>query len=146
MRIMVATIAVLAIGSPAFAAPGCSHNGVENYIRSSEAEWAESVASGDVSVARKILAEDFVGVSPDGSVYDRSAALSEAAPGAFASNHLDYVHIHFHGDTAIVQGSERWIRKSGAKGHFVWIDTWTCSGGAWKIVSAADVNVPDKGP
>ncbi|PYL30052.1 MAG: hypothetical protein DMF45_03615 [Verrucomicrobia bacterium] len=36
----------------------------ELYIRDSERQWAESVASGDASVVERILANDFIGVDP----------------------------------------------------------------------------------
>jgi hypothetical protein len=122
----------------------CSREGAEKYIRASEAAWAESVTSNDASVARRILADDFVGVSPDGQTYDKAHAAD--GPSGFKSNHLEYVNIRFYGDTAVAQGSEKWERITGGVviGHFVWIDTWVCRKGGWRVVSAEDVMVLDK--
>jgi hypothetical protein len=36
----------------------------ERYIVESERQWAESVASGEISAVERILADDFLGVSP----------------------------------------------------------------------------------
>ncbi len=111
----------------------------------SEAEWAESVATSDASVVKRILAEDCVWVF-DGEVWDKARAVADAAegPGDFLSNHLDYAHVRFFGNAAVVQGSETWTRKGGKKGHFVWLDTWIRRNGQWQIVAAEDISVPVK--
>ena len=122
-----------------------SQSDAEQYIKSSEAAWAESVATNDASVVERILAEDCVWVL-DGRVVTKSQAIAEAksGPGDFLSNHLDYAHVRFFGDTAVVQGSEIWTRKGGRKGRFVWTDTWLRRDGKWQIVAAEDVSVPIK--
>ena len=43
----------------------------ERYIKESESQWAESVANGDASVVERILADDFLGVDPNGSLYGK---------------------------------------------------------------------------
>lgn len=115
----------------------------EQYIRTSEAAWAESVATNDSSVVKRILAEDVVWVL-DGKVLDKQAAIrgAEKGPYDFLSNRLEYAHVRFFGDTAVVQGSEMWARQGGRKGRFVWTDTWVRRNGQWQIVAAEDVSVP----
>jgi ketosteroid isomerase-like protein len=122
-----------------------SQTEAERYIKDSEAAWAASVATNDASVVKRILADDVVWVL-DGEVLDKARAVSDAqgGPGDFLSNHLDYAHVRFFGDTAVVQGSESWTRKGKRKGHFVWIDTWVLRNGQWQIVAAEDVSVPIK--
>ncbi|MGA8532617.1 MAG: nuclear transport factor 2 family protein [Candidatus Tumulicola sp.] len=117
----------------------------ERYIKASEAAWAESVSTNDASVLKRILASDFVWVL-DGEVWNkaRSIADAEAGPGDFLSDHLNYAHVRFFGDTAVVQGSETWTRKGGRKGRFVWTDTWIRRNGQWQIVAAEDITVPIK--
>ena len=118
----------------------------EDYIRKSESEWAESVASGDSSVLERILANDFVGVDTKGNVYDKAKMITDTneAPKYFVSNHLEQVNIRFYGNTAVAQGSEAWVRKNGDKGRFVWIDTWLLRDGKWQIAAAVDVKAPAK--
>lgn len=115
----------------------------EDYIRKSEAEWAESVASGDVSAIARILADDFVGIDPKGKSYTKQQMISETreAPKYFVSNHLDDVKIRFYGNTALAQGSESWVKRNGERGRFVWTDTWIQRDGKWQIVAAEDLIV-----
>ena len=117
----------------------------ELYIRDSERQWAESVASGDASVVERILANDFIGVDPHGRIYDKAEMISDTREGPkfFASNHLNEVKIRFYGDTAVAQGSESWERRTGERGRFVWTDTWLRRDGRWEIVAAEDLTVPE---
>ena len=122
-----------------------SQRDAERYIQESEAAWATSVATNDASVVRRILADDFVWVL-DGRVLDKAQAVAEAEKGPydFLSNHMEYAHVRFFGDTAVVQGSEKWTRRGGKSGRFVWTDTWLRRNGQWQIVAAEDVSVPIK--
>ena len=114
---------------------------VESYIRESEAQWAESVATGDTSSIQRILSDDFIGTDPKGNLYDKAQMIADTkdAPKYFVSNHLDQVKIRFFGNTAVAQGSESWVRRDGERGRFVWTDTWVLRNGRWQIVAAEDL-------
>jgi ketosteroid isomerase-like protein len=114
----------------------------EKYIKDSSSAWAESVATDDASVVKRILADDFVWVR-EGKVLDKSHAvtIAQQGPGDLVSNHLEYANVRFFGDTAVVQGSETWTRLGGRSGHFLFIDTWVRRSGVWQIVAAVDVSV-----
>jgi ketosteroid isomerase-like protein len=120
----------------------------ERYIIESERQWAESVATGDVSVIERILADDFIGVDPDGKQYNKAEMVGDTrnAPKHFASNHLNQVKVRFYGDTAVAQGDESWVRRDGKRGRFVWTDTWVKRNGKWQIVAAEDLIAPETGP
>ena len=119
----------------------------EQYIRQSESDWAETMASGDTSSEERILADDFIGIDPDGTAADKAKAISETRLGAkdYVSNHLRDVKIRFYGDTAVAQGSESWVRRTGSplRGRFVWTDTWIRRNGKWQIVASEDLIVPE---
>lgn len=127
------------------ATPRDAQTEAERYIKESEAAWAESVASNDASVVKRILADDVVWVM-DGKILNKPQAVKQAAAGPydFVSNHLDYVNVRFFGDVAVAQGSETLTHKDGRKAHSVWIDTWVHRNGQWQIVAAEDVTVPIK--
>src|ERR1700730_14141443 len=73
-----------------------SQTDAEAYIKAGEAAWAESVATNDASVVKRISADDCVWVL-DGRVVDKATAVAEAAagPGDFLWNPLDYAHVRF---------------------------------------------------
>lgn len=118
----------------------------EQYIRESERQWAESVATGDTSGIERILADDFIGVDPEGRLYNKQQMIADTrnAPKSFVSNRLNDVKVRFYGSTAIAQGSETWEKRSGDRGRFVWTDTWLQRNGNWQIVAAEDLIAPEK--
>lgn len=118
----------------------------EAYIREGAKQWAESVASGDTSALERILADDFMGVDPQGNFYDKAKMIANTreAPKYFASNQIGKVTVRFFGTTAVAQGEESWVRRTGERGRFVWTDTWVYRNGRWQIVAAQDASVKDK--
>ncbi len=137
-------ILVLAVTpAAAFSAPP-DRAAAERYIIASERGWAESVASGDATLVARILADDFVGVDPDGKQYDKAQMVSDTRQGPhyFKSNHLNGVKVRFYGNAAVAQGSETWEKRNGKRGRFVWTDTWIQRNGRWQIVAAEDLIAP----
>jgi ketosteroid isomerase-like protein len=134
---MLLTFAVLA-------QPADDHASDRAYIQESESAWAKSVATNDVSVLERILADDFVGVDVDGSHYSKANAIADyrKGPSSFVINRLNEVEIRFYGNTAIAQGNESWKKKDGTVGRFVWTDTWIKRDGKWQIVAAEDLVPP----
>src|ERR1044071_4542798 len=118
----------------------------ELYILESERQWAESFATGDTSAIERILADDFIGVDPQGHVYTKQKMIDETrnAPKYFVSNRLNDVKVRFYRRIAIAQGSETWEKHSGERGRFVWTDTWLRRNGRWQIVAAEDLIAPEK--
>jgi ketosteroid isomerase-like protein len=124
-----------------------SQKEVERYIIESERQWAESVATGDASAVERILADDFIGVDPDGKMYTKAEMVADTrnAPKYYVSNHLNDVRVRFYGDAAVAQGNESWERRTGTPkfGRFVWTDTWIKRNGKCQIVAAEDLIVPE---
>jgi Domain of unknown function (DUF4440) len=128
----------------------CSNNeqDARQYIINGEKQWAETVATNDTSVLHRILANDFIWVL-DGKVMTKKQAIADAhaGPGDFISDHVNKVSVRFFGNTAVAQGDETWTRKpkdgKAYSGKFVWSDTWVHRNGAWQIVQAEDITVPN---
>lgn len=79
------------------------------YIRQAESDWAEQLVTNDVSVLQRVLADDFVSVSPAGKpVFQRDAIAETRNPSLYVSDHLADIEIRFFGDVAIAQGSSQW--------------------------------------
>ncbi len=133
-------------------ATSCARQGsqrdAERYIIESERQWAESATSGDSSIVERILADDFVGVDPEGRLYDKAKMISMTpdGPKLFVSNHANATKVRFYGDAVVAQGDETWERRSGEprQGRFVWTDTWVKRNGKWQIVAAEDLITPEQ--
>lgn len=146
-RVIVLFAGVLICGLYAARAQESSTAEAERYIKESERLWAESSANGDTALVERIVADDFVGVDPDGGFYDKAKEIADTreSPKEFISNHLNEVKVRFYGDTAVAQGSESWVRRTGKplRGRYVWTDTWIRRKGKWQIVAAEDLTVAE---
>src|SRR5438105_3040076 len=104
-------------------------NPAEAYIRQAEREWIAAIATGDVSVVTRFLADDFIGIGSDAAPYNKAEAISW-----IQSSHSDFIYcrldspskIRFFGNMVVAQGSESWERRRGEprKGRFVWTEVW----------------------
>jgi len=120
---------------------------IERYIKESESAWAEAGSKGDTATIERILSDDFVGVAPDGSFYDKAKEIANTREeqGNVLFNHTNEIKVRFFGiDTAVAQGSETWENRTGdpKRGTYVWTDTWILRNGKWQIVAAEDLTVP----
>lgn len=116
----------------------------EDQIREVEREWAQTAVTGDVSVIERILADDFIGTSPEGGLYTKQDFINEmkAHPSAFTSNHVNEVKVRFFSNAAVAQGNETFTRDNGETGRFVWTDVLVQRDGRWQVVAAEDLIAP----
>jgi len=111
----------------------------------SERLWAEAACTHN-GIEKTILADDFHGTAPDGSLYSKQEAVADAlaAKTTEESCVMYDVKVHFFGDAmAVLYGSESAIRAK-ADGHkhrvkLTWTDTWLKRHGQWQIVAAQDM-------
>jgi ketosteroid isomerase-like protein len=145
-RSMLAIVALLAVVIFASRAQDASQAKAERYIKESENKWAEAGVKGDTATVEQILADDFLGVAPDGSFYDKAKEIADTRENRdMVSNHVNEVKVRFFGDTAVAQGSESWERRTGEprRGKYVWTDTWVRRNNKWQIVAAEDVSTAE---
>jgi ketosteroid isomerase-like protein len=146
-RSLLAVAGLLALVIFAGRAQDTEQGKAERYIKESEGQWAEADVKGDTTAVERILADDFVGVAPDGTFYDKAEEIKNTREdnGNTLSNHVNEVKVRFFGDTAVAQGTETWERRLGEprKGSYVWTDTWVKRNGKWQIVAAEDLLAPE---
>jgi hypothetical protein len=109
------------------------------YIAHAESDWAESMATNDVTVLERLLADDFVETARDGTRMFKSDVIAwyRTHDSEFLFNHVGDFWIRISGDVAITQGTENWKKKNGATGKYVWTDTWAKRDGKWQAVASA---------
>lgn len=111
-----------------------------------ERKWAEAGCTHN-GIEANILADDFHGVAPDGSQYDKSKAVQQSQSTAPPERECKMfeVKVHFYGDTvAVLYGSESAIHPGTSKHgehtiKLTWTDTWLMRNGKWQIVAAEDM-------
>jgi hypothetical protein len=112
----------------------------EKYIIQSAADWAEAIAVGDTTTISRIMANDFVGVSSRGEIYDKKTMLEQSldSPNRFKTEVFD-VTVRFYEKAAVAQGYETWTKLSDSTStKSIWTDTWIFRNGKWQIVAAQD--------
>jgi hypothetical protein len=116
-----------------------SREETERTIREGAAQWANVAVTGDMEPLKRIIADDYVGVSSRGEVRNKAKLLEPFKPGDFTSSKIDYVNIRHFGDTAIAQGAETLKRRDGAADlRLIWTDVWMFRDGKWQIVASQD--------
>jgi hypothetical protein len=109
-----------------------------------ERQWAEAACTHN-GIEKTILAEDFRGTAPGGSLYSKKEAVEHAQSGVSEEACTLYeVKVHFFGDAmAILYGSESAVHvEADGRKHKIkltWTDTWLKRRGAWQVVSAQDM-------
>lgn len=114
--------------------------------------YANAIVERDVDTLDRLLTDDFVDVSPDGTVSTRAQFIAEYAnPSAtaptFESATLDAAHaqVRIHGDTAVMTGRSTWRGTAG--GHAftgVLVSTMVAlhRDGHWQIAASHSSSVP----
>jgi len=123
---------------------------VAKFLIEMERQWSEAATPAEeISVVKKIFADDFLGTDTDGTLYTKAEKIEKekarsASEGEVLSPRLDDVKVRFFGDNlAVLYGRESSIRKSkGGKEHtrrVVWTDTWLKRDGHWQIIAVQDM-------
>ena len=110
-----------------------------------ERQWAEQECT-RVVVVDTLLADDFLGTSPNGIRYTKAQAIEQAQTSSDPATgcRLDDARVQFFGDgMAIAYGSERFNSKSTQTDAaetrcLIWTDTWLNRKDGWQIVAAQD--------
>jgi len=114
--------------------------------------YANAIVERDVAKLERLLAEDFVDVSPDGTVSTRVQFIAEYAnPSAAAPKFESAVfdasdaQVRVYGDTALMTGRSTWRGNAGGQAFTgVLVSTMVAvhRDGQWQIVSSHSSSVP----
>lgn len=112
-----------------------------------ERQWAEQECTRS-AIEQTILAEDFLGTTPEGKRYSKPEAVGTSLPEARQCR-LHDAKVRFFGENvAIVYGSESSIRKASDGKEYtrtlVWTDTWLERDGKWQVVAAQDTRTDNR--
>ncbi len=160
MQTMVKTgLLALLVGGSAMAAEtqaagrwAAANDPVAKMLIEQERLWATHACKPN-SVLQTLIADDFVGTSPEGTLYTKPEMLPKpgARPAAPTERDCKLISARvrwFGPDVAVVYGRESAMLK-GADGKeklrvLVWTDTFLRRGGKWQIIAVQDMDVPAK--
>jgi ketosteroid isomerase-like protein len=100
-------------------------------------DYVRAVQAGDVARFREILADDFRGSMPDGSILDKTAFLAQTArPVTITGLACHDVELRILGDVAIVHARTTYTTADGRNASGRYTDVWARRGGVWLAVAA----------
>jgi ketosteroid isomerase-like protein len=100
-------------------------------------DYIRSVQQGNVQRFGEILAEDFLGSNPDGSLVNKQEFLAQTArPVSITGLTGQDVRVRIFGDIAIIHGRTSYTTASGERRNGRYTDIWARRNGSWLAVAA----------
>jgi ketosteroid isomerase-like protein len=128
------------LGSAAWSQEKKTGGGTEKTIVGLEQQIRRAVIKGDTSILEQYLADDFVGIGPNGDAADKSKTIQELKDGTVKYSAIDVTeeNVRMYGDTGIYNG--RGDVKLTINGQPQTADVrvtivWLKQNGQWKRVS-----------
>ena len=118
----------------------------EEAVLKFEHAWADSWVKADVNAMNRMLTDDFIEVSPDGSSASRQEHLAGFSSGKmkFQSLVLSDTKVRFYGNVAVVTGlatTKATYDGKDTSGKYAFTDVLVFSGDAWKAASTQATKV-----
>jgi ketosteroid isomerase-like protein len=133
-------ICTLSLGSAAWSQEKKAGGGTEKAIVGLEQQIRRAVIEGDTSILERYLADDYVGIGPNGDAADKSKTIQELKDGTVKYSAIDVTeeNVRMYGDTGIYNG--RGDVKLTINGQPQTADVrvtivWLKQNGQWKRVS-----------
>lgn len=118
---------------------------VESELEQMELDWEKALVSHDATVLRRIIADDWLETSWDGTSFGKAKAIADLSASTPESVVMDPVMVRVFGDVAIVTtGDTEKSTDIGDNGtaHYVWTDVYLQRDGRWQVISTQGSKVP----
>jgi ketosteroid isomerase-like protein len=111
-----------------------------------ENDWADALKAGDADKAAQFVADDWTGISFDGSKSTKQSFLAEVKSGKDKAESVEFgpMDVKVLGNVAVVQGSdtEKSVTKGkDTSGKWVWMDVFVKRDGKWVAVRSQSAMV-----
>jgi ketosteroid isomerase-like protein len=138
-----AAVLLLACGLPGqlAAAPRAERHELRHEVDKVEAQWRQALLQGDAKAMSGLLADDYIGITNDGTLLSKDDTLADLSSGAlhFDSIQLSDRKIRFYGATALVTSRADVMGKTPdgpVSGSFRYTRVYVRdAAGVWHIVS-----------
>jgi hypothetical protein len=148
----------LAVGLATVLVGGCTgvnppdaigHKSVESELAQMELDWENAIVRRDAAVLRRIIADDWLETSWDGTSFGKAHAIADLSAGTGESVVMDPIKVRVFGDMAIVTTGD--TERSAdivdnGMAHYIWTDVYLKRNGQWQVVSTQGSRVPPPKP
>jgi ketosteroid isomerase-like protein len=128
------------------------HENAHKEIEGLELDWRQAQLTNNISTVERLLADDYLGISANGTLETKADELTRRRTGALHITQLDLsdIKVRIYGDTAVVTSKADLIGKNGDRdisGRYRYTRVYSNRDGQWRIVSfeASRVSGPDEG-
>lgn len=140
MRYSVLLVFLLVSTTFAFAQPKSdSDASISQTLQALEQEWLNAEKNHDAAAFEKIVADDWVAITPDGKRQTKADRAAEIKSAHITSATLGDMNVRVFGDTAVVTGTDDEVTvENGKKSseHYVWTDVFVKRNGKWLAVAS----------
>lgn len=139
-NLLLAAALCLLLAAPAFAMPHRDSKGVHKKIEALEMQWRDAVVHNNVSVMDHLLADDYLGISANGTVETKAEELAQSRAGTLRIQSLDIsdIKVRVFGNTAVVTSKAELTGMNGQSdisGNYRYTRVYNKRFGQWKIIS-----------
>jgi len=136
----VAALLLLAAWHAAWALPHHEGRAIHKEIEGMEQEWRQATVTNNVGEMDRLLAEDYIGITSNGTLETKPQALAQRRAGTVRITKLELndMHVRVYGDTAVVTSQAELEGTNGASdisGQYRYTRVYNRRLGQWKIVS-----------
>ncbi len=122
---------------------------VEQQLLQLEHDWSMAWQKRDAAFLQKLFADEYLGTSSDGLVFDKAGDLANLPKSEVASFKLEDMKVHVYGNTAVVTGVNTNQGKFNGKdvsGSYRFTDVFVMRDGRWQVVATQGTKVPAPAP
>src|SRR5215475_577176 len=130
----------MVMAHPAFGLPKRDNHAIHKQLEALEEQWRQAIISNNVTEMDHLLADDYIGISANGTVETKAQALAQRKAGTVQIKSLDLndLKVRVYGDTAVVTSKadlEGTNGQSDISGNYRYTRVYNRRLGQWKIVS-----------
>jgi ketosteroid isomerase-like protein len=141
VQVLLVAAICLVMAHPAFGLlPHKDNRAIHKEIEALEQRWREAIISNNVAEMDHLLADDYIGISANGTVETKAQALAARKAGTVRITQLDLndLKVRVYGDTAVVTSKADLAGTNGQSdisGNYRYTRVYNKRLGQWKIVS-----------
>lgn len=119
------------------------HREIENL----EAQWRTALMQNDVATINRLLADDYLGINPNGTLETKADALAQRRAGTTKISNIDTINlkVRVYGDTAVATSLVELQGHDGDRdisGRYHYTRVYSRRSGEWKVVSFEASRIP----